>query len=79
MPTATDEKLSSPYNTYIITGLPPTPIASVTQQSLQAAMQPANVPYLYYVIGDATGKLAFSTTLAQQQHNIALAKHKGLL
>jgi len=79
VPTATDEKLNSPYNTYVITGLPPTPIASVTQESLQAAMQPANVPYLYYVIGDSTGKLAFSTTLAQQQHNIALAKQKGIL
>jgi len=79
VPTATDEKINSPYNTYIIPGLPPTPIASVTQASLQAAMQPANVPYLYYVIGDATGKLAFSTTLTQQEHNVALAKQKGLL
>jgi len=79
VPTNADKQRVSPYNTYKVTGLPPTPIASVTMASLQAAMQPANVPYLYYVISDASGKLAFSTTLAQQNHNIALAHAKGLL
>ena len=42
-------------------------------------MQPANVPYLYYVIADSTGKLAFATTLQQQNANIAAAHRKGLL
>jgi UPF0755 protein len=79
VPTATDKKLNSPYNTYLNPGLPPTPIASVSQASLQAAMQPANVPYLYYVIGDSTGKLNFATTLQQQNANIAAARRKGLL
>ena len=79
VPTATDEKINSPYNTYLHQGLPPTPIASVTQQSLQAALQPANVPYLYYVIGATNGKLAFATTLQQQNQNIAAARQKGLL
>ena len=79
VPTNADKQRVSPYNTYKVTGLPPTPIASVTTASLLAAMQPANVPYLYYVISDASGKLAFSTTLAQQNHNIALAHAKGLL
>ena len=79
VPTNADKALSSPYNTYKVTGLPPTPIASVTTASLQAAIQPASVPYLYYVISDASGKLAFSTTLAQQNHNIAIARQKGLL
>jgi hypothetical protein len=79
VPTATDKKINSPYNTYLVSGLPPTPIASVSQASLQAAMQPANVPYLYYVIADSTGKLAFATTLQQQNANIAAAHRKGLL
>jgi hypothetical protein len=79
VPTNADKQRVSPYNTYKVSGLPPTPIASVTQASLQAAMNPATVPYLYYVISDASGKLAFSTTLAQQNHNIAIAHQKGLL
>ena len=79
VPNNADKQRVSPYNTYKVTGLPPTPIASVTMASLQAAMLPANVPYLYYVISDASGKLAFSTTLAQQNHNVAIARQKGLL
>jgi cell division protein YceG involved in septum cleavage len=79
VPSNADKQRVSPYNTYKVTGLPPTPIASVTMASLQAAMAPASVPYLYYVISDASGKLAFSTTLAGQNHNIAIAHQKGLL
>jgi len=79
VPSSADKQRNSPYNTYKVTGLPPTPIASVTTASLQAAMQPANVPYLYYTIADANGKLVFSTTLQQQNHNIAVARQKGLL
>jgi hypothetical protein len=79
VPSNADKQRVSPYNTYKVTGLPPTPIASVSMASLQAAMAPANVPYLYYVVSDASGKLAFSTTLAQQNHNIAVAHQKGLL
>ena len=79
VPTNADKRLVSPYNTYKAAGLPPTPIASVTSAALQAAMNPPNVPYLYYVISDSTGKLAFATTLREQNHNIALAHRKGLL
>ncbi|HEV2994035.1 MAG TPA: endolytic transglycosylase MltG [Acidimicrobiia bacterium] len=79
VPTAADKKLSSAYNTYRVAGLPPTPIASVTATALQAALQPPNVPYLYYVVADSSGKLAFATTLQQQNHNIAAARQKGIL
>jgi YceG-like family len=79
VPTNADKRLVSPYNTYKVAGLPPTPIASVTASAMQAALQPASVPYLYYVISDSTGKLAFATTLREQDHNIALAHRKGLL
>src|SRR6202011_2377769 len=75
VPTNADKKLSSPYNTYKVAGLPPTPIATVTA----SAMQAPNVPYLYYVVADSSGKLAFATTLQQQNHNIAAARQKGLL
>jgi UPF0755 protein len=79
VPTNADKQLNNPYNTYKIAGLPPTPIASVTISALHAAMTPAQVPYIYYVIGDATGKLVFSSTLQQQNANIAAARRKGLL
>jgi UPF0755 protein len=79
IPTDADKAIDSPYNTYKIPGLPPTPIASVTQASLQAALAPAAVPYLYYVIADANGKHAFATTLQEHERNIAAARAKGLL
>ena len=48
-------KRESPYNTYLIRGLPPGPIASPGLDSFQAVLQPAAVDYLYFVSkGDGT-------------------------
>jgi UPF0755 protein len=44
-----DLDVDSPYNTYKHTGLPPGPIASPGKASIEAALYPANVPYLYFV------------------------------
>jgi UPF0755 protein len=51
----------------------------VTEASLIAALNPADVPYKYYVIADANGKHAFATTLAEHDRNVAAARAKGLL
>ena len=72
-----DKAINSPYNTYAHTGLPPTPIASVSAASLKAALAPATSPYLYYVVIDKQGHTAFATTLEQQNANIAQAKLNG--
>jgi UPF0755 protein len=77
--TSADFKLPSAYNTYRVKGLPPTPIATVSAASLRAARSPAKVSYLYYVLIGANGQQAFATTYAQQEHNVALARARGLL
>ncbi len=78
-PNNSDKAIDSPYNTYRASGLPPTPISSVTKASLEAAMAPADVPYLFYVVADANGKHAFATTLSEHEANVAAARAKGLL
>ena len=75
---AADLDVASPYNTYRVTGLPPTPIASPGRAALEAALNPPKGPYLYYVVVEPDGKEAFSTTLAGQEQNIALARSRGL-
>ena len=48
--TAQDLQTASPYNTYLNTGLPPTPICTPSIESIQAAMAPADTNYLYFLI-----------------------------
>jgi UPF0755 protein len=60
--TASDFQIRSPYNTRLHAGLPPTPIASPGRASLEAALNPAHVPYLYYVLCGADGHHEFSVT-----------------
>ena len=59
-----DLQIKSPYNTYLNTGLPPTPIGAVSDASLRAAIAPAHTTYLYYVIAGKDGHHAFSSTYA---------------
>lgn len=68
-----DLQLDTPYNTYLHTGLPPTPIAAPSRKALEAAFFPAETEALYFVAkGD--GSHTFSTTLAD--HNVAVEKMK---
>ncbi|MGQ0825754.1 MAG: endolytic transglycosylase MltG [Actinomycetota bacterium] len=77
--TVQDLDFDSPYNTYKVPGLPPTPIASVTQASLQAAISPAATDFLYYVIANADGSHAFAETFEEHEANIEAARAQGLL
>ena len=65
-----DLRVNSPYNTYRYAGLPPTPIANPGLPSIEAALHPAHVSYLYYVAGPG-GRHVFSATFVQHQQAIA--------
>ncbi|MCX8027723.1 MAG: endolytic transglycosylase MltG [Thermodesulfovibrionales bacterium] len=61
------------YNTYIVKGLPPGPIASPSIQSIRAALYPANIPY-YYFVSRNDGTHIFSKTLAEHNRAIRLVQ-----
>ncbi|MGH9008353.1 MAG: endolytic transglycosylase MltG [Acidimicrobiia bacterium] len=74
-----DLEVDSPYNTYKIDGLPPTPISASGKESLEAMLRPANTTFLYYVLSDKNGKHAFATTSSEFEALKAEARRKGLI
>ncbi len=77
--TNSDKEFPSDWNTYYVTGLPPTPIAGVGVASLDAAANPAETDYLYYVLVDPSGAHGFSATLEEHNARVAKARAEGVI
>ena len=69
--TAEDLEIDSPYNTRIVSGLPPGPICSPGLDSINAVVNPASTNYLYFV-AKPDGSHAFAETFQEHLENIEL-------
>ena len=66
-----DTTIDSPYNTYLNTGLTPTPIANPGMSSIEAALKPNDTNYYYYVLNPETGNHVFASSYDEHAANVA--------
>jgi UPF0755 protein len=71
VPTLADLRRPSPYNTYLIDGLPPTPIANPALPALEAALHPAHTNDIYYVVCETSGQHCFTDSAQEFQRLLA--------
>jgi UPF0755 protein len=76
--TAAERANGSPYNTYTAAALPPTPISSPGAEAVDAAVNPADGEWLYFVKVDKAGNSCFSVTLAEHNKCVAKARANGV-
>jgi UPF0755 protein len=71
-----DLKIESPYNTYLYPGLPPGPICNPGLKSVEAALRPAQVDYLYYVLNDKKGDGSHVFSATYEDHVRAIKNYQ---
>jgi peptidoglycan lytic transglycosylase G len=76
--TPTMLQTQEPYNTYLNTGLTPTPICAVSTIAMKATLNPPVGTWLYFTLINEDGQMAFSTTFAQQLREERLAESRGI-
>jgi len=76
--TRTDLDTESPYNSRLVPGLPPTPIAAPGENSIRAALNPARGDWLYYVLTDPDGAHSFSESVEEFEANKLICQDLGL-
>ncbi len=72
-----DIRNSSPYNTYYIYGLPPTPICNPGRASIEAVLNPPNTKYLYFVANGYNKGHTFAKSL--REHNMNVMKYRNYI
>ncbi len=72
------EQVKTPYNTYLNSGLTPTPICTVSKDAMAAVLHAPKGTWLYFTDVTKSGDEAFSTTFAQQLRNERIAASRGL-
>ena len=70
--------VNSPFNTRVLVGLPPTPIAAPGRASLEAALNPDEGPWMYFVLTSPDGTLSFSETDEEFLRDKAICQEQGL-
>jgi len=67
-----------PYNTYLNTGLTPTPICAVSTIAMRATLHPPVGSWLYFTLINKDGRMAFSNTFAEQLREEQIAQSRGI-
>ena len=72
-----ETQIDSPYNTYMYTGLPPTPIANPGLASINAALRPTQTNYMYYALDAETGTHQFFTSYGEFESFVSRQNYMG--
>ncbi|MCO1658752.1 endolytic transglycosylase MltG [Pseudonocardia humida] len=75
--TPEDRARPGPYNSYLVTGLPPTPISAPGPEAIAAALAPEQGPWFFFVRCQNDGVSCFATTFDEHQQNVVLARQNG--
>ena len=78
-PAGIDVAFDSPYNTRVVSGLPPGPISAPGLAALEAAAAPAETDFRYYVLTAEDGSHAFAATLEEHNANVAASREAGII